>query len=171
MAAVIGREVKREKQDRRLTWIDEETGVALDILLCKRFHDSIDLLGLARKGDVHKQPAKGDVERDASKVEIAHVRSKSSGVEIVSTGKQEGLSTQGKPISPRMLEEREGRGLAPRREDVRDLVSRHDLLQPLQPELGTLFFFSQRHVGRLFLPLRLLRCRSRSSPVRPASTD
>jgi hypothetical protein len=59
----------------------KEVGVALGVPGRERLDDAVDLLGLARKPDVHQQLADGDVQRVVDEVELPNVCTQSRRME------------------------------------------------------------------------------------------
>jgi hypothetical protein len=64
--------------------VQEEPWVPLCVLPGERLHDTVNLLGLTRKGNVHEEAAEGNVERDARKVKLRHIVPESREVKVIS---------------------------------------------------------------------------------------
>ena len=54
------------------------------IALRERFHDTVDLLRLTRKADVHEQPPYGDIQRILSELEPMYVGTQGARMKVVS---------------------------------------------------------------------------------------
>lgn len=68
-----------------LTFRDEKIGMTMSILLCECFHNSVDLLSLSWKPDIHQESAQCDIKRIVPKVKPSEICAQSSSMKFVTT--------------------------------------------------------------------------------------